>query len=113
MTKIKNMLKKMNVASLIMLILSEICAEFCIERYAKKNALHFLWGGIVLYALTIFLFVRTLREDSDLQTVNTLWQTGNVIFIALFSIIFLKSKVTIKKIIGLICGIISVILMST
>jgi len=98
---------------LFLLICVEALAETSLHKWAKTNKVYFIISGITLYIVVSLLFSYTLKQDkSNLVKINTLWQVGNILLIALIGVFLLKEKLSHKQILGIILALTSTFLMA-
>ncbi|MCX7916517.1 MAG: EamA family transporter [bacterium] len=73
-----------------------------IFRIFKKDAYRFLFLGLSgIYCMSIFIFISVKTSTA---TVSSILMNSNPIFVLIISIIFLKEKISIEKILGILFG---------
>jgi len=96
-------------------ILSEVCAQYLFKKYHlshSNNYKNYIVIGILLYALTGFFAFKLLNYE-QLIVVNIIWHIFHFILLFFIGYFIFKEKLTIKKIIATIFGIICILIFLT
>lgn len=98
-------------------ILSEVCAQYLFKKYHlshsnNKEYKKYIVIGILLYALTGFFAFKLLNYE-QLIVVNIIWHIFHFILLFFIGYFIFKEKLTIKKIIATIFGIICILIFLT
>lgn len=94
----------------LLIILASIVALlpiFFIKEYIKTNNKYYIIVTIISYVLLMLAYINIFRKK-EILTSYTLLQILQVVIVAIIGIGIYKEKITTKKIIGLIAGIISI-----
>ncbi len=87
----------------ILLILIECFGDLAFHysitqrKYKTTN----LWIGLVLYLLMGYVYYTILKQYDNLAVPNAMYQGLSVIAVTLLSLVVLKEKISIQKIIGI------------
>ena len=97
-------------------IFFEISAQYLFKLIHLKKILNYkqliLFFGIIFYALTGY-FAFKLLSYAELGVINIIWHLFHFLILFIIGYLFLNEKLSIKKIIASIIGLISLILFMT
>ena len=109
----------MNLFFILYLSLSiffEICAQYIYKlvhlNKIKTNKMYYLLLGVVFYAFTGFFAFKILKF-AELGVINIIWHLFHFLILFLIGYFFLNEKLSIKKIIASIIGLISLLIFMT
>jgi len=85
---------------LFFLIMFEILGGYLFKKVNKNQ--NYLYYGIISYSIVGYLFYLFIKETEKLSIGNIYWQVGNILLVTMFSVLFLKEKLTQKQILGII-----------
>ena len=81
----------MSLWNIVYMSIVEIAGDFALENYAHTNSLRSLAGGVGGYACIVFLLIKSLR-NSNILTVNALWDGVSTILESLAAFVFLGER---------------------
>ena len=87
----------------------EISAQYIFKLNKNINTYNYLIYGIILYALLGF-FVNYILRFNQLIIVNIIWHLIHFLTLFLIGYFYFNEKLTLKKYIGILFGIIAIIL---
>ena len=90
-------------------ILSSLPVIF-IKYYLKTDNIMWMFLGVIFYTSLIYIYTFALK-NKDVTIAYILVQISTIILICLLDIFTLKTVFTMKSVIGIILGIISIILL--
>lgn len=92
------------------LLTVEIVAELLLQKWAKTDTSIWLGLGIIAYVSLALLFANAMKR-SNLTTMNTAWQCGNVVVVSLIGVFLLKEKLSVPQKVGVCLAFVSTSLM--
>lgn len=105
----------MNTKSLIwvvILVVIELLTIEIIKRWSIDQKMWMLIVGLVGYLIVGGIFAYILYQKSDLVIVNSMWQTLNVVLVAILGLVVYKERLNTTQYIGIMLAIIATVLLS-
>ena len=94
-----------------LLVVLEVLAEMALERWGKTPRPLFLGMGVLLYVALAIAFAMAIRRSKQLVLLNTIWQSANVAAVAVIGIVFLKEKVTARRLTAIVLATVACLMM--
>jgi drug/metabolite transporter (DMT)-like permease len=96
------MLKLIILASIIALL-----PLYCIKKYLQTNNKYYIIFCILLYCVLTYLYINIFR-NGELSNYYVILQILQILIVVIFGLLLFNEKINIKKIFGIIFGIISI-----
>ena len=96
------MLSLIIIASIIALL-----PLYFIKKYIQTNKKIYIFISILLYCIMTFLYIKIFRKG-DISSYYVILQILQILIVVVMGFILFNEKINIKKIIGIIFGIISI-----
>jgi multidrug transporter EmrE-like cation transporter len=86
---------------------------FLIKYYILYGNYIYIGLSILSYLLLLNIYIKLFsKSDNEISTLYVILQILQILIVVIFGLIFLKEKSNIKKIIGIIMGMISIYLLT-
>ena len=85
------------VCLIMFIILIEGAAQYFLQRHVDMQEIHYLVGGLILYAIVAYVYYHILRQGQKIVVATTLWAVGSMVVGSLLSyfVLFWGSFVTL------------------
>jgi small multidrug resistance pump len=85
----------------LLIVIVENMAQFCLKEYQKCNALYWYILGVVFYAAIAFLLVISFRYEK-MAIVNIMWGGLSALILTLVAYYFYGEELTRFQILGIV-----------
>jgi len=98
------MIKYFLIFLFFLLVLSECIGDMCFHRsiHKKENKKLFLGIGLGMSVIMGLLYYKILQNYDNLAVPNAIYQCLSVLAVTLVSLVVLKEKLTLQKMLGII-----------
>lgn len=98
------MIKYFLVFLFFLLVLSECIGDMCFHKsiHGKKNKNLFLGIGLGMSVIMGLLYYKILQNYDNLAVPNAIYQCLSVLAVTLVSLVVLKEKLTLQKLLGIV-----------
>jgi multidrug transporter EmrE-like cation transporter len=95
---------------LLLLSIIAIIPIFLIKKYILENNLCYILLTLFLYILLTYLYILLFRKN-EVSSNYVILQIIQILMVLVISFVFMSENITVKKIIGVIFGIICIYLL--
>ena len=85
----------------LVIVIVENMAQFCLKKYQSCNALYWYILGVVFYAAIAFLLVMSFRYEK-MAIVNIMWGGLSALILTLVAYFFYGEELTYIQILGIV-----------
>jgi len=90
------------VCLIMFIILIEGAAQYFLQRHVDMQEIHYLVGGLILYAIVAYVYYHILRQGQKIVVATTLWAVGSMVVGSFTGWFLFNQKLTLRMLLGLI-----------